>query len=110
MAKIESDTRVTIGDQTYEILLEQDDGGGDYEWGMAALLRSPDGQLFLVTDGGCSCYGPWENVVRDDVVPVPSWQAAVDVAKTKGVYLFGDDDIAKFAQRLMELRPAPSKG
>lgn len=96
---------VKVDGTEYEVIAEQMDGGGDYEWGMAALIRRGDGQLFVATDGGCSCYGPWDG---PELESVPTWQAAIDWLKGNPAPLFSDDDTAALAQQLMELRPEPS--
>lgn len=98
---------VDIAGRTYQIVAEQSDGGGSYEWGMVALIRSPEGQLFLVAESGCSCNNPWDDTRLGDLVSVRSWQEAVDKVKADPVML-DDADVAEFAQQLMTLRPAPS--
>jgi hypothetical protein len=98
---------VHLDGSDFEIIVVQEDGGGDYQWGQAALLRRiADGQLVLVHDGGCSCNSPWED---PDLTPVASWQDAVERVKAEPPYLFNEDDIAAFAQKLMALRPTPSQ-
>lgn len=99
---------VDIAGRTYELVAEQGDGGGQYDWSMVALIRSPEGQLFLVVDGGCSCNGPWDDTRLGDLVSVRSWQEAVDKVKADKPFLFSDADVAEFAQQLMALHPAPS--
>lgn len=98
-----------IDDADWEVIAERDDSGGDYEWGFAVLVRRPDGQLFLGLDSGCSCYGPWDGLrTESDFIAVPTWQDAIEHLKGDRPYLFTDDDVAKFAEALMELRPEPS--
>jgi hypothetical protein len=82
----------------HEVIAEQSEGG--YEWSNVAVVRRfADGQLFLVTESGCSCNEPWDS---PDLEPVATWQAAVDKLKVERPYNFSDDDVAAFAQQLME--------
>jgi hypothetical protein len=97
---------VTFDGVEYDVIAEQEDGGGDYEWSHVGLIRDPHGRLFLVNESGCSCYGPWDSA--DEMEPVSSWQDAVERVKADPPWLFNDDDVAAFAQKLMELRPEPS--
>jgi hypothetical protein len=99
--------RQRIDGVDHDVIAEQSDGGGGYEWGNVALVRRvTDGQLFLVTESGCSCNGPWDS---PDLEPVDTWQAAIDKLKADRPYFHSDDDVAAFAEQLMELRPASSR-
>lgn len=99
--------RKSIDGADYDLIAEQGDGGGGYEWDNVALLRRvDDGQLFVSTEGGCSCNGPWDD---PNLEPVATWQEAVDRVKDYQSSLFTADDTAAFAQQLMELRPASSR-
>ena len=44
-----------------------------------------------------------------DLEAVATWQAAIERLKVDRSSLFTDDDVAAFAQQLMELRPASSR-
>jgi hypothetical protein len=103
--------RHTIGDVEYSEVAEQNDGGGGYEWSTVTLLRRvDDGQLFLLEQGGCSCNSPWGDwVATDELEPVATWQEAIDRLKANKPSLFTEDDVAAFAEQLMELRPASSR-
>lgn len=99
--------RQRIDGVDHDVIAEQGDGGGGYEWANVALARRvTDGQLFLVTESGCSCNGPWDD---PDLEAVATWQAAIERLKVDRSSLFTDDDVAAFAQQLMELRPASSR-
>lgn len=96
-----------VGDVEYEIV-EQVDPDLGYEWHIGALLRSPDGGLHWAADRGCSCYYFGEDVTPDDLVPVKSWQEAVELAKVEFEHY--DDDVARFAERLMALHRSERQG
>lgn len=78
---------------------------GDYSWTAYGLVRDPAGRLFLITDYGCSCYGPWE--AQPDYMPVESVQAAVAYVNAQADddgYTWDWTDAEAFAKRALEVR------
>jgi hypothetical protein len=66
--------------RTYDVVAKA--GDYDYSWTEAAILRDADGALFYAFGSGCSCYSFDDNVEVPDLVPVKSWQEAVQLAKS----------------------------
>ena len=83
-----------IGSIEYEVLEEV--GEWDYSWHIGALLRGPDGQLYFAEDSGCSCYGFGDGIGEGDLIPVASWQEAVEKAKEN----FSEGEVFEFAKAL----------
>lgn len=104
-----TEERVVIGREQFAVLLAYEPGGG-YEWSQAALLRRiEDGQLFYLSESGCSCNAPFSDTLPDDLEPVASWQEAAEKAKGDSPGYLTEEEAATFAQRLAELRPASSQ-
>lgn len=59
----------------YDLVVEDFDG--DYEWSLTAVFYR-DGLFYTFRDVGCSCNGPYEGAVEDDLVPTPNFQAALE--------------------------------
>lgn len=58
----------------YELVVEDYDY--DYSWSVTVVLYK-DGRYYTASDVGCSCYGPWEDVSQDDIVPAASFAEAI---------------------------------
>lgn len=80
------------------------ESGGGYDWSEAALMRR-DGQLYYVSDSGCSCNSFGDRLDESDLVPVANWQEAVELVKRD----LGDVEAANFAEQMLKLRPEPSQ-
>lgn len=86
-----------IGNSDLEIIEEV--GEWDYSWTIGALMRSESGDLYYAVDSGCSCtsFGDaWTSL--DELTPVKSWHAAVELAKED----FSESEVVTFAERLMK--------
>lgn len=73
-----STVRVSDGVTAVEFEVIAETGEYDYSWWVTAVIRrKTDGALFLVNDGGCSCYGFGEDLTVADLKPVESFEAAL---------------------------------
>ena len=92
----------------YDIIAEAD-VSECYDWQTLALARHKEsGQLWLVSDGGCSCNYFWDHSVSAQ--PVASWQDWA--AEAQKMVELGDEhekqSVLNQIERLMQERPAPS--
>lgn len=95
--------------RTYDLILTQDDSGGDYNWTTVGLARdTTTGQLYFLSDSGCSCNSFLDEPEYVDLTPVATWQAAVEEVKANMPYHFTEGDVFAFALALNDLRPSPS--
>jgi hypothetical protein len=54
-------------DETGRFALVAEVYKGGYSWDLAAVWRDKTtGKLYGDTDGGCSCYGPWDPAYMED--------------------------------------------
>lgn len=61
---------------TFDVIAHVDDN--DYEWSAVAVLRRrPDGAMFFVEDGGCSCYSFGDNLSVADLKPIHAFSEAL---------------------------------
>jgi hypothetical protein len=91
---------VQIEDKTFDVVAEVGEYG--YDWGVIALLRDSDGNLFFAQDSGCSCTSFGEDMILDELTQVKNWQEAVELAKeaAKDSYYVTDVHVVEFADRL----------
>lgn len=85
---------IEVDGREYELLVEITNDS--YEWHTGCLMRGPDGLYFAETSG-CSCYSFDDVVSVDDIHPVTSWHAAVELAKDS----FPEAEVADFAAACM---------
>ena len=96
-----NDYNMEIEGKKFQVVAET--GQYDYEWHIVALLRDEEGNLFFASDSGCSCYGFGENLTIKGLTPVTHWSQAVTLAQEEiDDYFLTDDEVAKFAERLMK--------
>lgn len=56
-------------------------GDWDYSWSIYAVFADDAGRLFSTTDGGCSCYGPYDSPEILEWTPLENIQAAISEAR-----------------------------
>jgi len=96
-----NDYSMKIDGKNYGVVAET--GQYDYEWHIVALLQDEEGNLFFASDSGCSCYGFGDDLTERNLTPVKHWSEAVDLARAEiDGYFLTDDEVAKFAERLMK--------
>lgn len=60
----------------YDLVVEDSNYGEDYDWHQDSVWHK-NGQFYTLSDGGCSCNGPYEYTDETDLVPVASFAQAI---------------------------------
>lgn len=73
-----------------------------YSWSIVAVWKSKNGDFYLGTDSGCSCYSPFEHysTLEDFTGPLTAEQAIEEITSLRdGGYYKGDDsEFAEFVK------------